>query len=307
MDNQQRINKWFTPASVREAVAAISGTLTKEKLTTWIEKYSISKINKKPANIGVIMAGNIPLVGFHDFLSVLITGNRFIGKTSSKDSRLIKEIEKILIRLDPRYRKLIKISDNQIENIDAIIATGSDNTSRYFEYHYGSRPHIFRKNRNSVAIIYNDTTKAEIRDLGSDIFSYFGLGCRNVSKIYLPADFNLSILKEAWQDNSSIINHQPYRNNYNYNKALYRLNKTPLYDMGYFILKEDFSLSSPLAVLYFEYYNDSLKLHQNINFFSDKIQVVIDRTNHLYGSSQAPELWDYADNKDTIKFLLSLQ
>lgn len=307
MENQYQLNRWFTPENVIKSVEALGNMLRMDKIEKWLTGYSITDKHGNNKNIGVIMAGNIPLVGFHDFLCVLITGNRFVGKTSSKDSQLIKEVASILTGIDPRFKKMIDLSGTNLNYADAIIATGSDNTFRYFEYYYSNKPHIFRKNRNSIAIIDNDTPDKEIRDLGADIFSYFGLGCRNVSKIYLPADYKLSILSDAWQDYSSVINHPPYNNNYIYNKALYKLNKTRIYDPGYFILKEDIELLSPLSVLFFEYYSDQLKLENSINNISDKIQCIMGKNHLQYGSSQYPELWDYADNTDTINFLVPIQ
>ncbi|MCD4769257.1 MAG: acyl-CoA reductase, partial [Bacteroidales bacterium] len=230
MENQYQLNRWFTPENVVRSVESLGSMLRMDKIEKWLAGYSIADKHNSNKNIGVIMAGNIPLVGFHDFLSVLISGNRIIGKASSKDNQLIKEVARILTGIDPRFKELIDLTGTYPDYADAVIATGSDNTSRYFEYHYGTKPHIIRKNRNSVAIIDNDTTIEEIRDLGPDIFSYFGLGCRNVSKIYLPAGFNLSILSDAWQDYSTIISHPPYNNNYKYNNALYKLNKTRIND-----------------------------------------------------------------------------
>jgi len=307
MENQYQLNRWFTLENVIKSVKALGSMLRMDKIEKWLTGYSIVNKHGSNKNIGVIMAGNIPLVGFHDFLCVLITGNRFLGKTSSKDNQLIKEVARILTGIDPRFKELIDLSGTNFNYADAIIATGSDNTSRYFEYHYGKKPHIIRKNRNSIAIIDNDTTIEEVRNLGADIFSYFGLGCRNISKIYLPAGFNLSTLSNAWQDYSSIISHPPYNNNYKYNKALYKLNKTRINDQGYFILKEDHEFSSPLSVLFFEYYSDRLKLENSINYISEKIQCILGKNHLPFGSSQYPELWDYADNKDTINFLLSIQ
>ncbi len=180
INNQHLKNEWFTPSNVRMALNAIADELAFENLTRWSNSYPGFESDRNSLNVGVIMAGNIPLAGFHDFLSVLFTGNNLIAKTSSKDSDLIVFISEILCNINPEFRGKIRFTDGTLTDFDAVIATGSDNTSRYFEYYFGKYPHIIRKNRNSVAIIDGDETDDELRDLGTDIFSYFGLGCRNV-------------------------------------------------------------------------------------------------------------------------------
>ena len=192
IDKQQKVNPWFTPENVRTALKAIADELTEENLIKWTNAYPELKENINPLKAGVIMAGNIPLAGFHDFLSVLISGNNLIAKTSSKDSELIVQISEILCSINPGFRDKIEFTEGTLSNFDAVIATGSDNSSRYFDYYFGKYPNIIRKNRNSIAIIEGDETDDELEGLGTDIFSYFGLGCRNVSKIYLPKGFDIS-------------------------------------------------------------------------------------------------------------------
>jgi hypothetical protein len=304
IDNQEGRNQFFTPENVRMAIRAIAGELTFENLSAWTDNYPALKKMYDPLWVGVVMAGNIPLVGFHDFLTVLISGNRIIAKTSSKDSELIKQVSEILSSLNPEFSNRIKLTDGFLKDFDAVIATGSDNTSRYFEYYFGRFPHVIRKNRNSVAIIYGDETDQELQDLGSDIFSYFGLGCRNISKIYLPAGYDLHSMIKNWERYSGIIHHNKYANNYDYNMAVYLVNSEKFLDTGFLLLKESKELSSPVSVLYYEYYDSEEELTAGIDIIRNKIQCVAGKKQIPFGKTQFPKLWDYADNFDTLDFLL---
>jgi hypothetical protein len=304
INNQHLINSWFTPDNVRSAINAIAGELTKENLGTWTDAYPELKQKTKPLRVGVIMAGNIPLVGFHDFLSVLISGNILIAKTSSKDSELLVRISEILCSVNTEFRDSISFTDGSLTDFDLVIATGSDNSSRYFEYYFGKYPNIIRKNRNSVAIIEGDETETELKDLGTDIFSYFGLGCRNVSKIYIPEEYDIESITKNWNSYSGIINHSKYANNYDFNKAVYIVNKEKFYDTGYLLLKEDSRLTSPVSVLHYEFYKSQSAVKQQTEELHDRIQCVVGKHNIPFGKAQSPHLWDYADGKDTIEFLL---
>jgi hypothetical protein len=302
--NQQMHNSWFTPENVSRAVYSIANELTEENLTRWTNRYP--RLNEEiiPLNVGIIMAGNIPLVGFHDFLSVLITGHNLVAKTSSKDHDLIVYISDILCSINPLFAEKIKFTEGPLTNFDAVIATGSDNSSRFFEYYFGKYPNIIRRNRNSIAIIEGDETEIEIESLGMDIFSYFGLGCRNVSKIYCPKGYDLNSVFKHWNNFSQIIKHTKYANNYDFNKAVYIVNKEAFYDTGYLLLKEDIRLSSPVSVLYYEYYKSQDAVKQQTEFLKEKIQCIVGKHNIPFGKAQSPELWDYADGIDTIEFLL---
>ncbi len=304
IDNQQKMNPWFTPENVRTALNAIANELTEDNLTNWTNVYSDLKKKIKPVKAGVIMAGNIPLAGFHDFLSVLISGNHLIAKTSSKDSELIVSISQILCSINPGFTDLIEFTEGPLSNFDVVIATGSNNSSRYFEYYFGKYPNIIRRNRNSIAILEGNETDAELLDLGKDIFSYFGLGCRNVSKIYLPGGFDMSALKRNWDGFAGLISHTKYANNYDFNKAVYLVNKERFYDTGYLLLKEDKGLSSPVSVLHYEYYISQTDVKLELNQLSEKIQCIVGRKYIPFGKAQSPKLWDYADGIDTIEFLL---
>jgi hypothetical protein len=304
IERQHLLNPWFTPENVRMAVSAIAEKLTKENLRTWTERYPALKDKHDPYTTAVIMAGNIPLVGFHDFLSVLISGNRIMAKTSSKDSELIKHIAVILCNLNPGFGDMITFTDANLSGFDAVIATGSDNSSRYFEYYFGKYPHIIRRNRNSVAVITGDEEDSEFRELGKDVFSYFGLGCRNVSKLYLPAGFRIEKILDTWQYYSELINHHKYANNYEYNMAVWLVNKEKFLDTGYVLLREEKSLASPIAALYYEYYDSPEILSVSLDGLREKLQCIAGKDHNRFGTLQSPELWDYSDNIDTLEFLL---
>lgn len=305
-------NPWFIENNVRQAINAIGESLQPEKLELWINKYDkLQSQNKLPKTIGLVTAGNIPLVGFHDFITVLISGNKYLGKLSSKDNRLLKFISEYLIDLDSDYRDLIEFTGDKLENFDAVIATGSNNTARYFEYYFGKYPNIIRKNRNSVAVLTGNETKNEIELLADDIFSYFGLGCRSVSKLLIPANYCFDDFFENLQKYEFVYQHNKYANNYDYNKSIYLMNQVQHLDNGFVILKEDQNLSSPIGVLFFQYYSNIDKVAEFLELNKDQIQCVVSKPGIIkdsvpFGKAQSPELWDYADNVDTMNFLLDL-
>jgi hypothetical protein len=305
---QQHINnQWFTPDNVKLALNSIANELTTENLTRWTSAYPGLRKNKTPFRAGVIMAGNIPLVGFHDFLSVLISGNILIAKTSSKDSDLIKFIAEILCTINPDFSEFIQFTTDKLSGFDAVIATGSNNSSRYFEYYFGRYPNIIRKNRNSVGIITGDESSDDIRELGKDIFTYFGLGCRNVSKIWLPRGYDLTELTAHWGSFSNLVYHNGYANNYDFNKAVYIVNREKFHDAGHLLMREDTSLTSPISVLHFEYYDSENTVIQQTEMLSDRIQCIAGKNHIAFGTAQAPRLWDYADGIDTLEFLQKIK
>jgi Acyl-CoA reductase (LuxC) len=309
--NDRIYNPWFTEQNIKDAIKAIGESLSSEKLNLWINKYPELDKQKKTRIIGVVTAGNIPLVGFHDFITVLISGNKFLGKLSTKDNRLLKFIVDYLIELDKEFESLIEFTEDKLENFDAVIATGSNNTARYFEYYFGKYPHIIRKNRNSVAVLTGDETKEEIELLAKDVFSYFGLGCRNVSKLFIPADYSFENFFENIEDYSYVYQHNKYANNYDYNKSVYLMNQIQHLDNGFVILKEDENLSSPIGVLFYQHYNKIDDVNKFLEMNKDQIQCVVSNQDIVndkipFGKAQQPELWDYADNVDTMSFLLNL-
>ena len=303
INNQQIKNLWFTPDNVKLSVSLIANELTLDNLNKWCSDYPELNDVSEPLNAGVIMAGNIPLAGFHDFLSVLISGNRITAKKSSKDPDLIELIKDIVISFNPEFVNMISLNEGKISGFDVVIATGSDNSSRYFEYYFGRYPHIIRRNRNSIAIIDGTESDDELRNLGKDVFSYFGLGCRNISKIWLPAGYKVSEITKKWDRFSGIINHYKYANNYDFHKAVFLINKEEFTDTGYLICKEDDRLSSPVSVLYYSYYNSKEELDLWIDINKEKIQCITGHNFIPFGKAQAPYLWDYADGIDTLEFL----
>jgi hypothetical protein len=300
-------NPWFTPGSVNLALEGVCRYLDGAKLRKWISAYTI-----KPATvrtIGVVMAGNIPLAGCHDLISVLVSGHAVMAKLSSKDTVLPSYLITKLVEIEPRFEALIT-TPPQLKNFDAVIATGSDNSSRYFQYYFGKYPHIIRKNRTSCAVLTGDETTEDLVLLGRDVFTYFGLGCRNVSKIFIPGSFDPTRLIKAWDIYVDILHHHKYHNNYDYQKSILLVNKIPFYDSGFVVLQESEKLVSPISVVYLERYQSADDLQARLVSLSDKIQCVVGKQDPAYvpfGQAQSPELWDYADRVDTMKFLETLR
>lgn len=304
-DNARNENTWFTRESVERSLREIANSLKAENLSPWLAGYEESKTRKQ---IALILAGNIPLVGFHDILCVLISGHRALIKLSSKDQYLTKYLIEKLNTIEPGFRDLITIAE-QLKNFDAVIATGSDNSARYFNYYFGKYPHIIRKNRTSIAILSGDETPHEIESLAADVFTYYGLGCRNVSKIFLPAGFSFETLFVPWEKYADIANHHKYANNYDYQKSILLINRVPFLDNGFVILQQSDKIVSPISVVYYEFYNSDAELKDKINADKEKIQVIVGKTELCtvdFGAAQCPLLSDYADNIDTMKFLASL-
>ncbi len=309
--NDYIYNPWFTEENILQSIKAIGESLRKEKMDLWLSKYPSLIKGTSQKRIGVITAGNIPLVGFHDFLTVLISGHIFVGKLSSKDNRLLIFISDFLIELNKDFKDLIHFTEGKLEKFDAIIATGSNNTARYFEYYFGKYPNIIRKNRNSVAVLTGNESDTDIRKLGLDIFSYFGLGCRNVSKLLIPKDYCFDLFFENIQDFQLVYQHNKYANNYDYNKSVYLMNQIQHFDNGFLILKEDQNLSSPIGVVFFQHYNNIDDVKEFLRLNEDQIQCIVSKPDLIensvyFGQAQEPELWDYADNVDTMQFLLGL-
>lgn len=297
-------NPWFTPESVKKAIHGISLFLNHSALSQWTAPYQFDESNLK--RISIVMAGNIPLVGFHDLLCVLISGHHAVIKLSSKDSVLIKNVLQELKSIAPDFTDRYSIVDGPMKNFDAVIATGSDNSARYFHHYFGKYPHIIRKNRTSCAVLTGKESEADISKLGEDIFSYFGLGCRNVSKLFIPASFEIPLLLDQWKDYESVIHHHKYNNNYDYQKAILLVNQIPHLDTGYLLLQESTRLVSPISVLYYQYYNSEDDLINNIIQDREKLQCIVGREAYCtvaFGQTQQPGLSDYADDIDTLAFL----
>ena len=309
INSAQQYNAWFTPQSVAMAIKAISKMLKKTSLNKWLESTPTIE-GQTMHSIGLILAGNIPVVGFHDILSVLATGNRALIKLSSQDKKLIPYILNKLVEIEPGFEQQI-VYIERLKDFDAVIATGSNNTSRYFDYYFSKVPHIIRKNRNSIAILNGKESKEELNALGHDIFDYFGLGCRNVSKLYVPKGYDFKPFFESIEGFKAIADHHKYNNNYDYNKSIFLVNMDKHLDNGFLLLKEDTRIASPLAVLYFEEYEGSALLGKKLLELKDEIQCTISNlelpiSSLKFGKSQVPELWDYADGINTLEFLKGL-
>jgi len=299
-------NGWFTPENILFSLESWAELLTPSTLENWIAAYELDKSN--PKCVALIMAGNIPLVGFHDFLSTIITGNQALVKLSSNDKILLPFVGQSLIEMEPSLKDQISFADGKLEDFDAVIATGSDNTSRYFEHYFGKKPNIIRRNRNSVAILSGTETSEELEALGEDIFRYYGLGCRSVSKLFVPKDYNFDALFKAVYPFNTIIEHHKYANNYDYNKAVYLMSLYKILENGFLMLKEDKNYGSPIATVFYEFYDTLEELKIRLTNEKEKIQCVVANgfksDEILFGQTQKPSLSDYADNIDTVDFLL---
>jgi hypothetical protein len=302
----QSHNGWYTPEQVYFSIQAWATALTKENLEKWLSAYEIDTAKTK--KIALILAGNIPLVGFHDFLSVIITGNSVLVKTSSNDQQLLPFLAKYIISIEPEFLDKITFVEGKLEHFDAVIATGSNNTARYFEYYFKDKPSIIRKSRNSVAVLNGSETKEQLTALGEDIFRYFGLGCRNVSKLFVPKGYTFEAFFEAIFAYQKVIHYEKYANNYDYNKAVFLMSNFKLLDNGFLTLKEDKSHASPISSVFYEFYDNIDDLQTRLSSESEQLQCIVSaqlvENSIPFGQTQQPNLWDYADNVDTISFLL---
>ncbi|WP_341199397.1 acyl-CoA reductase [Croceibacter atlanticus] len=301
-------NGWFTKNNVRFSLQQWQLALTEDNLSAWLKNYNIK--TKTPKTIGLILAGNVPLVGFHDVLSVLVTGHNVLIKYSSNDQRLLPLLLEELKAINNKYKDRIKTAKDQLKGFDAVIATGSNNTSRYFNYYFKNVPSIIRKNRHSVAILTGEESPEQIQLLANDIFRYYGLGCRNVSKLLVPEGYNFNTFFENIMNWSEVINDNKYANNYDYNKAVYLMSGANMLDNNFVLLKEDKGFSSPIGVLFQDSYNNLEELEEILAEEKDNLQCVVSNNlqpHHIYfGETQHPKLWDYADNIDTVEFLLKV-
>ncbi|MSN90681.1 acyl-CoA reductase [Riemerella anatipestifer] len=298
-------NPWFTQDSLRFALKQWADLLTEENLNDWVNSYPETKGGKK---VGLILAGNIPLVGFHDVITVVLSGHTPVIKMSSKDKQVLPFLlEKWASLSEGIEYQLVE----KLENYDAVIATGSNNTARYLEYYFKNKPNIIRKNRTSVAVLSGKETNEELQLLAEDIFRYFGLGCRNVTRLFIPQDFKLERLFENFVGFQDIINHHKYANNYDYNRAVYLLNQENFWDNNFVMLKEDTQLFSPLSVINFSRYDNIAEVETFLNENHENIQCIV---SHLrlsrgevgFGEAQTPSLNTYADNVDTMTFLRTI-
>jgi hypothetical protein len=299
-------NTWFTTDNINQALQNIAiEFLHREKLENWISGYGSKIATYDTKTIAIVAAGNIPMVAFHDILCVLISGNKLQLKLSEKDQYLLPFLLEQLIVIEPDFKELISIQF-KLEKFDAIIATGSNNTAKHFAYYFGKYKNIIRRNRNSVAILTGEETKEDIENLGHDIFDYFGLGCRNVSKIFVPEKYDLYSLKDGLSKHIGVNQHNQYMNNLDYQRTLYLMNQTPLIDIDFINIVENNSLHSPISCLHVERYKTPEDVKKNIDEQTENIQCMVGKGYLEFGKSQQPGLSDYADNVDTMEFILNL-
>jgi hypothetical protein len=307
LDKTETHNPWFTRMHCELMLQNFAENyLSKGKLEAWAKKYG--QLPEKNLTVGLVLAGNIPFVGMHDILSVLLCGYRAKIKLSSKDEYFFPYLHKKLKEANQGFHDKMIFAE-RLKDFDAIIATGSNNSARYFEHYFGKYPHIIRKNRTSIAVLTGNESEGEMTALGKDVFYYFGLGCRNVSKLYLPSGFEPQILFKIWDKFNYVIDNNKYKNNYDYNRALMLLNQVPHFANDFFFLTENQNLFSPLAILYFEYYTSKNDLEQKLNPLGENVQCIVAKAdgNTLFGQTQFPELSDYADKADTMKFLMEIE
>jgi len=301
-------NRWFSKENLQFAIQNWAKALRKENLENWTNRYEFDAV--LPKKVAIIMAGNIPLVGFHDFLSVLISGHEVLVKQSSNDKHLLPYLAKYLEYIDPYFKGKITFTDEKIEGFDAVIATGSNNTARYFEYYFKDKPNIIRKNRNSVAILTGNETEEQLIALSDDIFTYYGLGCRSVSKLFVPKNYDFQAFFKGMYGKSDIMNSAKYANNYDYNKAVYLMSLFDILENGFVMIKEDTQYASPIATVFYEYYEDLDSLQEKLRKDAENIQCIVADLNVpneiTFGKTQHPELQDYADDVDTLEFLINL-
>lgn len=298
-------NSWFIPSFIDLATKNIAEQfLTKEIVYNWVKKQNIPGENPRPKRIGVIMAGNIPLAGFHDFLCVFITGNKLAIKLSSKDEILVKHLTEKLIEWEPLLLHDFIFGD-MLKGCDAYIATGSNNTSRYFEYYFGKYPNIIRRNRTSVAILEGNESIEDLKKLADDVYLYFGLGCRNVTKLYVPQDYDFIPLLKAFSKYNFLSENHKYKNNYDYNLALLILNKQLYMSNESILLTEEKTIFSPISRLNYEYYANKTEVEKQL-INTDSLQCIVGKEYTAFGKAQSPSIDDFADGVNTLQFLLSL-
>lgn len=309
----QLFNHWFSEENLHHALEAWSQNLSLEQLNKWCEGYSTDHFQPEQSlRIAIIMAGNIPLVGFHDLLCVLISGHKALAKPSSDDEKLMPYLAQVLVAIDKHFAPYLHFADGKLQDFDAVIATGSNNSARYFQQYFGKYPHIIRKNRSSVAVLSGAESEAELTALGEDIFRYFGLGCRNISKAYLHEDFDLDRLFKAILPFASVADNKKYGNNYDYNRAIYLMEKHDFQENGFFIIKESEQLHAPVAVLHYQRYTSLEEVSKELAEQDQEIQCLVGKDELPmetvnFGQSQKPALWDYADKVDVIEFLSSIK
>lgn len=302
IETAQIYNNWFIPEFVNDALQNIALFLTADELT----KFTTPISNEKQKTVAVICAGNIPMVGFHDIMCILLCGHKALIKLSSDDKVLLPFFLKLLTHYEPEYENCILFADGKLGAFDAIIATGSDNTATHLQYYFGKYPNIIRKSRTSVAVLKGDESNDELKKLGKDILQYFGLGCRNVSKLLVPKNYSFHRFFEAIVDFGFVVNNKKYGNNYDYHRAIYLLESLPFLDNNFLMIRQSDDLHSPVGVLYYQFYDNETEINNYLNQHKNHIQCVIGKDFIPFGNSQRPVITDFADNINTLDFLVHL-
>ncbi|MBO7494736.1 MAG: hypothetical protein J6T87_11420 [Bacteroidales bacterium] len=312
IERQYRENSWFTPEFCRYALSAIARMLAPEALDTYHARYQDIAPTTPPRKcFAVISAGNIPLAAFHDFFCILVSGNDYQGKLSSQDKHLLPVLAQELIRIEPAFEERISFVE-KVADFDAIIATGSNNSARYFDYYFSKYPHILRKNRNSVAVLNETESDQELRALADDIYLYFGLGCRSVSKLFMPRNYDfVPFLQILTQESQPIALHHQFNNNLEYQKAVHLMNQIPYMDAGTFLLVENQNYASPIGMINYEFYDDIEVVNDRLEADSELLQCIVSRDPRItraepFGSAQSPTLSDYPDGIDTLRWMLAI-
>jgi hypothetical protein len=299
-------NSWFSENNIRNAINNIAlQYLDAEKLNNWLSTYNINYEAVQPKTVGIVAAGNLPLVAFHDILCVLMSGHRVQLKLSEKDNILLPFIFEKWTDFLPELQQKIEIVE-KLNHFDAVIATGSNNTARYFEYYFGKYRHIIRKNKNSVAILDGSETAEQLQALAHDVLDYFGLGCRNVSKIYIPKSYDFSEFITNFKQFSYVEQHTPYMNNLDYQRTIYLMNGTAMQDINFINIVENQAYASPISCLHYEYYDDVESVIHQLKADENQIQCIVSKQHIPFGKTQQPTLSDYADGIDTMAFLNGL-
>ncbi|MAQ31871.1 MAG: acyl-CoA reductase [Flavobacteriales bacterium] len=299
-------NNWFTKDSINYSLLSLCSMIKGESLRKFVAIY---KTNDKPKKVGVVVPSNLPFVGFYDFLCVLLSGNIYVGKLSKNNNIFIPFVSEILIEYQPDFKKYIHIVDD-FKTIDILIATGSNLTARYFNYKYANIAKIVRKDRVSVGVLNGLENTSDFEKIAYDIYSYFGLGCRSVSKLFIPRQFNINKLKDAFSSFLRFNSNANYMDNYNYQKSLFTLNNTEFIDFDNLLLFESNDLHSPISVLYYQYYDDMDALNKFLLNQSHQIQCIVANDSCVnsamcFGQAQQPTLFDFPDGVDVMKFLFS--
>lgn len=296
-------NNWFTENNIRESLSNLAVWLKSDNLKNWLSNY---KVTDSPKTIAVIMAGNIPLVGFHDFLCVMFSGHRALLKLSSDDDLLLPLLVQYLKIFIPEVENRIEFAKGPLKNFDAVIATGSNNSLLHFKSYFEKYPHLFRHNRTSVAVLEGNETQEELKHLGKDIFSYFGKGCRNVTHLIVPEGYDFQLFFQSIVDFGEIINNKKYGNNYDYNKAIHLMNQEVFLDNNFLLVKKDKQLHAPISMIYYHTYTTKKEIQIYLEENESNLQCIVGKGYLPFGEAQCPTLTDYADGVDTMKWLMEI-